>query len=125
MYGIIVTLIVIVAVLLILVVLAQNPKGGGLSSQFGGSGTTQLMGVKKTGDLLEKLTWGFAIALLVLSISTNFIQPEENGDVLSSPNIDNAQNAQPAIPQGIQPSDADNSGLEDLTQGSGSDSTDN
>lgn len=125
MYGIIVTLIVIVAVLLILVVLAQNPKGGGLSSQFGGSGTTQLMGVKKTGDLLEKLTWGFAIALLILSVSTNFIQPDVNEDVLSSPNIDNAQTTQPAIPQGIQPADADNSGLEDLTQGSDSDSTGN
>lgn len=124
MYGIIVTLIVIVAVLLILVVLAQNPKGGGLSSQFGGSGTTQLMGVKKTGDLLEKLTWGFAIVLLVLSVSTNFIQPNTEGDVLSSPNIDNAQTTQPVIPQGIQPADADNSSLEDLT-GSTSDSTEN
>lgn len=111
MYGVIVTLIVIVAVLLILVVLAQNPKGGGLSSQFGGSGTTQLMGVKKTGDLLEKLTWGFAIALLVLSISTNFIQPTQDEDVLSSPNIDNAQNT--AIPPSIQPADA--TGLEELT----------
>ncbi|MEQ9466999.1 MAG: preprotein translocase subunit SecG [Ekhidna sp.] len=124
MYGVIVTLIVIVAVLLILVVLAQNPKGGGLSSQFGGSGTTQLMGVKKTGDLLEKLTWGFAIALLILSVSTNFIQPEVDQDVLSSPNIDNAQTTQPAIPQGIQPADSDASGLEDLTQES-TDSTGN
>lgn len=124
MYGVIVTLIVIVAVLLILVVLAQNPKGGGLSSQFGGSGTTQLMGVKKTGDLLEKLTWGFAVALLLLSVSTNFIQPEVDQDVLSSPNIDNAQTSQPAIPQGIQPADSDASGLEDLTQES-TDSTGN
>lgn len=111
MYGIIVTLIVIVAVLLILVVLAQNPKGGGLSSQFGGSGTSQLMGVKKTGDLLEKLTWGFAIALLVLSVSTNFIQPSEEQDVLSSPNIENAQS--PALPPSIQPTD--DSSLEGLT----------
>ncbi len=91
MYGVILTLIIVVAVLLILVVLAQNPKGGGLSSQFGGSGSTQLMGVKKTGDLLEKLTWGFAIALLVLSISTSFVIPQEV-EGLSSPNIDNAQN---------------------------------
>ncbi len=91
MYGVIVTLIVVVAILLILVVLAQNPKGGGLSSQFGGSGSTQLMGVKKTGDLLEKLTWGFAIALLVLSVATNFVLPQET-EGLSSPNIDNAQN---------------------------------
>ncbi|MEQ6165622.1 preprotein translocase subunit SecG [Ekhidna sp. MALMAid0563] len=125
MYGIIVTLIVIVAVLLILVVLAQNPKGGGLSSQFGGSGTTQLMGVKKTGDLLEKLTWGFAIALLILSVSTNFIQPDVEQDVLTSPNIDNAQTTQPAIPQGIQPADAEASGLEDLTEGTATDSTGN
>ncbi|WP_425391321.1 preprotein translocase subunit SecG [Ekhidna sp.] len=124
MYGIIVTLIVIVAVLLILVVLAQNPKGGGLSSQFGGSGTTQLMGVKKTGDLLEKLTWGFAIALLVLSVSTNFIQPDVDQDVLSSPNIDNAQTTQPVIPQGIQPADANSSDLEGLTgETSATDST--
>ena len=127
MYGVIVTLIVIVAVLLILVVLAQNPKGGGLSSQFGGSGTSQLMGVKKTGDLLEKLTWGFAIALLLLSVSTNFIQPSQEQDVLSSPNIDNAQTSQPAIPQGIQPADADgnSSDLNDLTEGSSTDSTGN
>ena len=125
MYGIIVTLIVIVAVLLILVVLAQNPKGGGLSSQFGGSGTTQLMGVKKTGDLLEKLTWGFAIALLVLSVSTNFIQPSQDQDILSSPNIDNAQTSQPAIPQGIQPADAESTDFSDLTEGSSTDTTGN
>lgn len=115
MYGVIVTLIVIVAVLLILVVLAQNPKGGGLSSQFGGSGTSQLMGVKKTGDLLEKLTWGFAIALLLLSVSTNFVQPTDNTDALSSPNIDNAQTSQPVIPQGIQPAESSSSDLNDLT----------
>ncbi|MEO9870485.1 preprotein translocase subunit SecG [Ekhidna sp.] len=125
MYGIVVTLIVIIAVLLILVVLAQNPKGGGLSSQFGGSGTTQLMGVKKTGDLLEKLTWGFAITLLVLSVASNFVQPEVNQDVLSSPNIDNAQNS--IVPPAIQPTDATNSsGLEDLTESSTTtDSTEN
>lgn len=122
MYGVIVTLIVIVAVLLILVVLAQNPKGGGLSSQFGGSGTTQLMGVKKTGDLLEKLTWGFAIALLLLSISTNFIQPEVEEGGLTAPTVEGG--GQPAIPQSIQPTEGD-AGLEDLTQGSSSDSTGN
>ena len=109
MYGVIVTLIIVIAGLLILVVLAQNPKGGGLSSQFGGSGSTQLMGVKKTGDILEKLTWGFAIAMLVLSIATNFVIPEET-EGLSSPNIDNAQQ-NTVIPPAIQPSD---NGLEGL-----------
>lgn len=64
-------LILISAVLLVLVVLAQNSKGGGLSSQFGGSGASNLIGVKKTSDLLEKLTWGFAIAVLGLSMAFN------------------------------------------------------
>jgi preprotein translocase subunit SecG len=64
-------LIIISAGLLVLVVLAQNPKGGGISSQFGAS--SQLMGVKKTGDLLEKLTWGFAISLITLSLLANLI----------------------------------------------------
>lgn len=114
MYGIIIILIVIIAILLILVVLSQNPKGGGLSSQFGGSGTSQLMGVKKTGDLLEKLTWGFAISLLVLSISTNFIQSNQEEDTLSSPNVENAQNTAVPSPE-IQPLDTGSFNLEELT----------
>jgi preprotein translocase subunit SecG len=73
-----IVLILIVAVLLILVVLAQNPKGGGLASNFGGAGSSQLMGVKKTGDLLEKLTWGFVVALIVLSLSLNiYMKPAQ------------------------------------------------
>ncbi len=72
-----VVLILIVCVLLALVVLAQNPKGGGISSQFGAGGAANLMGVKRTGDLLEKLTWGFAIALIVLSLGTHMIDGSE------------------------------------------------
>ena len=71
MFTVIVTFIVIAALLITLVVLAQNSKGGGLSNQFGGSGTSQIMGVKKTGDLLEKLTWGLAIAIVVLSLGAH------------------------------------------------------
>ena len=73
----IIVLIIIAAVLLVLVVLAQNPKGGG-ASNFGGSGSSQLIGVKKTGDLLEKLTWGFAIAIIVLCLAVNLVmKPNE------------------------------------------------
>jgi preprotein translocase subunit SecG len=50
-------------------VLIQNPKGGGLSSNF--SSSSQLMGVQKTGDFLEKGTWGLAIFLMVLSLAIN------------------------------------------------------
>ncbi|RZK23071.1 MAG: preprotein translocase subunit SecG [Hymenobacter sp.] len=73
MFVVLVVLILIVCLLLALVVLAQNPKGGGISSQFGAGGAANLMGVKRTGDLLEKLTWGFAISLIILSLSTHMI----------------------------------------------------
>jgi preprotein translocase subunit SecG len=91
MYAVNITLIIIVCILLVLVVLAQNSKGGGLSSQFGGGGT-QLIGVKRTGDLLEKLTWGFAIALLSLSLLSNFMLPKgpQEGEEINSVNIERA-----------------------------------
>lgn len=82
MFSFIVGLIIFSCVLLIVVILAQNAKGGGLSSQFGGSGASNIIGVKKTGDLLERLTWGFVIAIMVLSLalSTNLVSPSSGGD---------------------------------------------
>jgi preprotein translocase subunit SecG len=75
MYTLLVSGIIFFAILVVLVVLAQNSKGGGLSNQFGGSGASNLIGVKKTGDLLERLTWGFAIAIMVLTLATNLTTP--------------------------------------------------
>lgn len=75
MYILFISLAIFCSVLLVLVVLAQNSKGGGLSNQFGGSGASNLIGVKKTGDLLERLTWGFAIAIMVFTLATNFSTP--------------------------------------------------
>src|SRR5690606_41820284 len=78
MYELILGIIIFLAVLLVLIILAQNSKGGGLSSQFGGSGASNIIGVKKTGDLLEKLTWAFAIGIMVLTLSASFILPTSN-----------------------------------------------
>lgn len=64
--------------MLVLIILAQNSKGGGLTSQFGGSGASNIMGVKKTGDLLERLTWGFIIAIMVISLGTNMVSPNSS-----------------------------------------------
>lgn len=96
MYLAIVIIITICCVLLILLVLAQNPKGGGLSSEFGGGGSSQMMGVKRTTDLLEKLTWGFAIAILTLSLGANLAIPRDNtieDGVPTSKNIEKAKDA--------------------------------
>ena len=80
MYTLIISLIILFAILLVLVVLAQNSKGGGLTSQFGGSSASNIIGVKKTGDLLERLTWGFIIAIMVLCLTTNFVTPNRGGE---------------------------------------------
>ncbi|SDJ94012.1 preprotein translocase subunit SecG [Catalinimonas alkaloidigena] len=100
--SILIGLVIVLAVLLTLVVLAQNPKGGGLSSAFGGAGSSQLMGVKRTNDLLEKVTWGFAIAIMVLCISSGFIvnNSTPQADIPSSVNIERAGDLQaPALPE--------------------------
>jgi preprotein translocase subunit SecG len=59
--------------LLGLIVLVQNSKGGGLASGFGGS--SQVMGVRKTADFLEKVTWGLAISLVVFCVIGSLILP--------------------------------------------------
>lgn len=74
MGTVIAVLIVIVCILLILVVLIQNSKGGGLASSFASS--NQVMGVRRTADVLEKATWTLAIALFVLCLmSTPYNNP--------------------------------------------------
>lgn len=65
-------LIILVCVFLVLVILVQNPKGGGLSSEFGSA--NQIGGVRKTADFLEKATWGLAIGLVVLSLVAAAVQ---------------------------------------------------
>ncbi|NLX67710.1 MAG: preprotein translocase subunit SecG [Bacteroidales bacterium] len=68
MYIFITILIVLAAVLMILAVLVQKSKGGGLATGFASS--NQIMGVRKTTDFLEKLTWTLAGTIIVLSILT-------------------------------------------------------
>jgi preprotein translocase subunit SecG len=67
-------LMFIICCLLILVVLVQNSKGGGLAAGFTGS---QIMGVRKTADFLEKATWTLAGALILICIITNLIKSDQ------------------------------------------------
>jgi preprotein translocase subunit SecG len=116
MYTVITILIIIVCVLLALVVMVQNAKGGGLASGFASSG--QIMGVQKTTDFIEKLTWGLALSLVVLCMAASFALPsKEQRNIGSSmqEQIDNAGTApaqkapakgpaqQPAQPQPVKP----------------------
>jgi preprotein translocase subunit SecG len=107
MYSFITVLIIIACVLLMLVVLIQNPKGGGLSSTFGGI-SNQILGVKRTTDFLEKATWTLIVVIGLLSMSTFFFlgQPAgttgpkselENTDMSTSPNPNAPPLTAPAV----------------------------
>ncbi|HWK57058.1 MAG TPA: preprotein translocase subunit SecG [Parapedobacter sp.] len=73
MQTLLIILIMLASVLLSFLVLIQEPKGGGLASGF--SGGTNLMGVKRTGDILEKGTWGLVIAIMVFALIVNVMSP--------------------------------------------------
>jgi len=63
-------IILLTCAVLAFFVLIQNPKGGGLSGSFG-SVSTQIMGVKQSGDVMEKGTWtamGIIAALCIISV---------------------------------------------------------
>ena len=81
-FSIFVALIIFVCFLLVLVIMVQNPKGGGLSSSFGG-GTQQMGGVQKTSDFLDRSTWILATLLLALILVSNITLSSGN-DVLDS-----------------------------------------
>ena len=91
-------LIVVVSILLVLVILVQNPKGGGLSSAFGGDSPQMLGGVKKTTDFLDKATWGLVIGLFALVLAMNMSGGDavEERDTLLRDQVEGAVPFQPA-----------------------------
>lgn len=70
-------LIITACVLLTLVVLIQNPKGGGIAANF--VAPNQIMGVKRSTDVVEKATWILAVVLISLSLLSNFFRSNEEG----------------------------------------------
>lgn len=72
-------LIILCCLVLVLAVLVQNPKGGGLASGF--QSGSQVMGVRRTADFLEKATWTLAVLLFVFSIAaTSYASKGPSGD---------------------------------------------
>ena len=92
MYTLLIIIIVIAAILLGLVVLMQNSKGGGLSSTF--SSSSQIMGVRKTADFLEKATWVLAITIVVLSFFSSFFASSGSSSSADRPQGSKASQAQ-------------------------------
>ena len=83
MYLFLVILMVVAAILICFIVLIQNSKGGGLASGF--SSSNEILGVRKTTDVLEKLTWGLAVFMVIASIATAYVMPsasQQDGSVI-------------------------------------------
>ncbi|WP_133783567.1 preprotein translocase subunit SecG [Pedobacter nutrimenti] len=68
-------LLIIICIALGLFVLIQNPKGGGLAT--GGSGSN-MFGVQRTGDVLEKGTWICLTLIVVISLTVTTIAKTGN-----------------------------------------------
>ena len=82
-------IIILASILLIAVVFIQNPKGGGLSSDFGAA--AQLGGVQKTNDFIDKSTWTLAGVIMVLSIILTIRSTPEKKVVKEQPQAQQGQ----------------------------------
>lgn len=71
MTNLLIVLILLACVVLGFFILVQKPKGGGLSGTFGSLGT-QVMGVKQSGDVMEKGTWYTMAIIALLCVATVF-----------------------------------------------------
>ncbi|MCQ2166654.1 MAG: preprotein translocase subunit SecG [Bacteroidales bacterium] len=98
LFTVLAILVLIASIFLTIVVLLQNGKGGGLASNFVAG--NQTFGVRQTADLLEKVTWGLAAFILILSIFTNFAHSNnaKNGmDITDDIQVEQTEEA-PAFP---------------------------
>ncbi|MEM7656607.1 MAG: preprotein translocase subunit SecG [Bacteroidota bacterium] len=74
---------VLVALTLILAIVVQNSKGGGLSPTLGGS-ATQMLGARRSNEMIEKITWYLAAGLAIVAFAANIHlgTPKPSGDML-------------------------------------------
>lgn len=103
-------LLILVCILMILVVLIQNSKGGGIQSEFGVA--NQIIGIQRGTEVIEKITWGLAIAIfffcVLLTPKTSILNEQDSS--AGSKIKQRAQSAiavpkpaAPAAPQNAQP----------------------
>ncbi len=100
-------IIIIACILLTLIVLIQNPKGGGIAANF--VAPNQILGARRSTDVVEKATWILAAVLIVLALGSNFARP--NGEIETTATEsrvkEQAENAEmPVVPVPQQQQDA-------------------
>ncbi|WP_379087715.1 preprotein translocase subunit SecG [Pedobacter sp. UC225_65] len=85
MITLLIILLIIFCVALGLFVLIQNPKGGGLAT--GGSGSN-MFGVQRTGDVLEKGTWVLLTLIVIVSLAITTVGKSGSGAGSAGSKID-------------------------------------
>lgn len=102
MYSFIVVLIGLIGLLMTVVILLQSGQGSGLAGIAAGDSTRQVLGARQAPDLLEKATWTFATAFIVLCVVANFAL--DSGETQESIIQQEAQQQQQQqMPAGQQP----------------------
>lgn len=104
---VLIVLALLASVALILIVVVQKSKGGGLAASF--ASANNIMGVRKSTDMLEKMTWWFFGALAVLCLVLSLMMARggvETNEIQST--IENRAAETPAVglPNFSTPSDA-------------------
>jgi preprotein translocase subunit SecG len=96
-FTILTVLIILASILLIGAVLLQNGKGEGLASNFVAG--NQTFGVRQTADILEKITWGLVVFILVVSIIASFSARNNGAGIDITEQLENNEAAaQPEFP---------------------------
>ncbi|MCS7073295.1 MAG: preprotein translocase subunit SecG [Bacteroidia bacterium] len=96
LFSIIVGLLLLACTFLVFLVVIQNSKGGGLSSSVAGvSQASQIIGVRRTADLVEKATWWTIGIIMALSFASGFVI-EKGGSSKSSLKMGDAISSAPA-----------------------------
>lgn len=86
MVTLLIILLIIFCIALGLFILIQNPKGGGLAT--GGGTGSNMFGVQRTGDVLEKGTWVLLTLIVVVSLAITTIGKSGAGMSGGSSKID-------------------------------------
>ncbi len=93
MVTFLIILLIIFCIALGLFVLIQNPKGGGLAT--GGAGSN-MFGVQRTGDVLEKGTWVLLTAIVIVSLAITSVAKSGGATTGGTSKIDEKTSKMPA-----------------------------
>lgn len=107
LYNICIVLILIASILLILAVLVQSPKSG-MAANFGAA--NQVMGVRESANVLEKVSWWLAGIIAVLSVLATALHDGKSSSTVSDDLAKHQKQTEqvsetPAVPNALENTD--------------------